>query len=405
MFFLFIIMNEIFIILKNQYSFINLIFKDFINEFYFYDKKYNFTFINKKCLKIYDSNQSYLLSTNDSFIFYDSEIKLQDFKIIDLIHDEWFDQSILYLKEKKIIRIKDRDQYGQFKFLDNQDLKIHWNFWGEEIFNKKKNNTYIHELSTHFISQKTLCLNNNFNDVNIVVFIHACLNDEGVIILNDQLNKLKTSPLYQYINSINVCVLGDLKKIKMNDQKIKIIHLSEEHHYYELLTINYIKEFCIQQTVDYYILYIHTKGVNKSGNTDCIQSWRYMMEYFLIDQFQICLNALIYHQLNTVGNNILNSKCIEEHSDLIHVNKEHCYHYSGNFWWAKSSYLKNLNYIQIHSDKELRSIQRFQAENWLLSKKQINKHGILYQNNTNIHPYHLYMFENYLNKFIYLKII
>ena len=94
-------MNEIFIILKNQYSFINLIFKDFINEFYFYDKKYNFTFINKKCLKIYDSNQSYLLSTNDSFIFYDSEIKLQDFKIIDLIHDEWFDQSILYLKEKK----------------------------------------------------------------------------------------------------------------------------------------------------------------------------------------------------------------------------------------------------------------------------------------------------------------
>ena len=95
MFFLFIIMNEIFIILKDQYSFINLIFKDFINEFYFYDKKYNFTFINKKCLKIYDSTHSYLLSTNDSFIFYDSEIKLQDFKIINLIHNEWWLNNVL----------------------------------------------------------------------------------------------------------------------------------------------------------------------------------------------------------------------------------------------------------------------------------------------------------------------
>ena len=39
-------MNEIFIILDNKYSFVELIFENYKNEFIFYDQKYNFEFIN-----------------------------------------------------------------------------------------------------------------------------------------------------------------------------------------------------------------------------------------------------------------------------------------------------------------------------------------------------------------------
>jgi len=55
--------------------------------------------------------------------------------------------------------------------------------------------------------------------------------------------------------------------------------------------------------------------------------------------------------------------------------------------------------------KENRYKQRYQAENWILSKKEIKKTGILYQNNTNLHPYHRFIFYDYRNKNIYLKLI
>jgi len=398
-------MNEIFIILNNQYSFVDLNFENFINEFYFFNKKYNFTFINKDCIKIYTSSESFFIYTQDSFIFYNNEILITHFKMIELIHNEWFDQAILINSENKLIRIRDRDQYGEFKILDNKDLNIHWNYWGEEIFTNTENNIYIHDSCNHYLSSKLINVNNNYNNININVFIHACLMNNGLNILYEQLEKLKKSELYDYINSIIICVLGNPEEIIYDDNKIKIIHLSNEFDYYELLTINYIKDFCKDKVDEHYILYIHTKGVNKNGNEECIKSWRHMMEYFLIDQYKICLDGLIDRNLSTIGNNLINSKCIIDHRDLIHVNKDHCYHYSGNFWWSKSSYIKNLDYISIQSNKENRKIQRYQAENWLLSKKNKDKHGILYQNNTNIHPYHFYLFKNYLNKLCYLKIV
>jgi len=54
-------------------------------------------------------------------------------------------------------------------------------------------------------------------------------------------------------------------------------------------------------------LYIHTKGVNKSGNQEVIESWRNMMEYNLINQFKFCNYLLNNEIVNTIGNNIINT--------------------------------------------------------------------------------------------------
>jgi len=128
------------------------------------------------------------------------------------------------------------------------------------------------------------------------------------------------------------------------------------------------------------------------------------MEYYLIEKYEYCNYLLNENIANRLGNNIINSFDIETDKFVL-LNKDHCYHYSGNFWWTKSNYIKKLEPLKIEENKEKRFIQRYQAENWILSKKEKGKSGILYQNNTNLHPYHRIIFKNYLNKNILIKLI
>ena len=72
-------------------------------------------------------------------------------------------------------------------------------------------------------------------------------------------------------------------------------------------------------------MYIHSKGVTKLWDT--ISDWRKCMEFFLVDNADICLNYL-YNNYDTVG--------IMKHPTHIFP------HYSGNFWWSTGKYLSNL---------------------------------------------------------------
>jgi len=61
-------------------------------------------------------------------------------------------------------------------------------------------------------------------------------------------------------------------------------------------------------------------------------------------------------------------------------------HYSGNFWWATSNYIKGLNFLQDDDSAEL----------WLLSNKSVKSYEI-HSSNINHHhseyPFEKYMFE------------
>lgn len=377
-------MNEIFIILDNSYSFVNLIFENYKNEFIFHDKKYNFNFIEKNKLKVYDNSESYILDTLDSFIYTNNLKYITDFKLIELNNNEWFDQALLNNKTKEIIRIRDRNQFGKFE-IKNDELIINWDHWGYEKFIKYDDDIY---------NTKSLNLYEMKED--IMIFMHICNINDGLNIFKKQIKKIIESNIYDNLKKIYVCWLGEYNNIKL-DKKIEIIKLGNDVTYYEFLTINKMKEIIDNEKEEYKVLYLHNKGTRKAGNEKVIESWRDMMEYFLVEQGLYCYKNLEF--FDTIGCNIIN----EGMNELSSVNDNHNYHYSGNFWWSKSNYIKNLNYLKVPENSENRIIKRYQCENWILSNMEKRNIGIIYQDNTNIHPYHRFIFNNYKNKKLLIK--
>lgn len=378
-------MNEIFIIINDENSIVELIFENYKNEFKFNNRHFNFKFLDKNKLRIFNDEENYALDTLDSFIFTNKLSNLSLFKLITLNHDDWFDQAIINYRNNKIIRIKDRNQYGDF-IIKGSKLIINWNHWGEEIFNFFDEGVYNCQNIKRYDLKK-----------DILVFIHVCNLNNGIEIFSKQYQRIKKCKLYDNIKKIYICWLGEYNNEIKNTDKVELIQLGNDITYYEFLTINKIQEIIIKEEINYKVLYIHNKGSNKSGNEKVTKSWREMMEYFLIDQGNYCYHNLEY--FDTIGCNLID----KTENDISKINFYHSYHYSGNFWWSKSSYIKNLKKLKIYESKEERKNRRFQCENWLLSNIDNKNIGIIYQDNTNIHPYHRYIFENYKNKKLFIK--
>jgi hypothetical protein len=226
-------------------------------------------------------------------------------------------------------------------------------------------------------------------------------------ILNELIISIKKSGLYYITNTIHLGILGDIKNLQndyfknniLNDNKFNIIYIDSRTYLYEIHTINSIKSFLeTEEKEEVYILYIHTKGVRRAGNENVTNSWREMMSYFLIDKYMECLENLSYY--DTIGNNIVNLYC-DTNSDNF-VNNSHTLHYSGNFWWSKKTYINKLNYLKLNLTNNS-SNTRYQAENWILSNYPDCKIGILFQDDTNTHPYHRYVFNYYKNMKVICK--
>ena len=123
-----------------------------------------------------------------------------------------------------------------------------------------------------------------------------------------------------------------------------------------------------------------------------------MMEYFLINRFNECLNGLSLY--DTLGNNIINGRCVD--SIYANINPNHNLHYSGNFWWSKKSYIDKLDYIPVNLSKSC-DLTRFKAENWILSNYPNMNIGVIFQDNTNTHPYFRYVFDYYKDMIFHIK--
>jgi hypothetical protein len=103
----------------------------------------------------------------------------------------------------------------------------------------------------------------------------------------------------------------------------------------------------------FYGLYLHSKGTSSVSKAQ--HDWRKFMMYFLVRNYKICIDIL-NRNFYTCGLNYIG---------ILWK------HYSGNFFWFDSTYLKNLDYIENTKD-------RMSAEKWLLSKYIKNKHICLY---------------------------
>jgi hypothetical protein len=176
-------------------------------------------------------------------------------------------------------------------------------------------------------------------------------------IVQSQLNRLKTSGLYEWCDIMEVSCVDTEGKYEGIDELFdgmnKVNMFKTNRNGYEYWPIKKIWD--LSQEHDGQVFYFHAKGVSNTYtnlNTrepsqwkiDGINIWRDALEYHLIDNFQQCVDDLKTHDtcgMTCVGN-----------------------WYWGNFWWSNLSFIKE-NKDPVHGD-------RWYFEDWLHHARHYN---------------------------------
>lgn len=159
----------------------------------------------------------------------------------------------------------------------------------------------------------------------IYIYLHVCCIHNWEEVFSKLLEEIKRSGLYDKIEKIRCAVLTEqgVSDELFQDPKIELIGVHRNLNLYEQATLHPLYEHAQQE--DFYVLYLHTKGVRHNNTNPCILDWVNYLSYFNIEQHDACIKGLETN--DTVGVNLQNDPCV---------------HYSGNFWWAKSSHLRTL---------------------------------------------------------------
>ena len=186
----------------------------------------------------------------------------------------------------------------------------------------------------------------------IAIFYHIAQMGLGAFIYQQQIHRLYTTGLIQAADYIHFGVNGDQELFNV-PEKTKVKYNQKENWGTEKETLLNLKQFC-EENPDYKVLYFHTKGATKDSLY--VQSWRLMMEYYMIDKWKECIKHL--NTFTTVGIPIflvgptifLDGSIIEENPTIV---------YAGNFWWANASYVNTLK------SKYIDDSCRYAVEKWI----------------------------------------
>ena len=157
------------------------------------------------------------------------------------------------------------------------------------------------------------------------IYIHICCVNNWIKIVEDLLSQIKSSGLYEKVDKIR-CVLLTTNGVPdelFRDKKIELVGVYSNLNLYEQATLHHLHEAAL--TEEFNVLYLHSKGVRHNNKNPCIQDWVNVLSYFNIQKHETCIKSL--EEYDTVGINLSSDPCI---------------HYSGNFWWSKSSYIRTL---------------------------------------------------------------
>jgi len=213
--------------------------------------------------------------------------------------------------------------------------------------------------------------------MNTYIYIHICCINNWKEIFINLYNHILNSGLHKIVDKIKCNVLSNTIEEpfiflnNLNDNKIEILNICSNLDNYETPTINMLHDNSLYE--DFYVLYIHTKGCKYNNSNNNVNDWVEYLIYFNIDNHKKCIEHLM-NNYDTVGVNLQN----------IPVT-----HYSGNFWWSKSSYLRKL---------EKCIPDRYNSPEFWLTEKNIGNYVSLWNSNINHYDQryekHNYIFEN-----------
>jgi len=198
-----------------------------------------------------------------------------------------------------------------------------------------------------------------FESIKTVCFIHSCtLEHTGTTRLIELLDRIKASGLLEHIDQMFIVNIG--LNINIEFPKSKVINYSNNPQLWEIPTINLIHTYS-KHNPNVKLLYLHTKGITHTPNNTspqkikAVNDWINLLLYCCVDNYDKCIKLL--DKYDTVSCEY-SSKPVD--------------HYSGNFWWANTNYIKDLNPII--------TTERYDAEFWVLSKPNVNYFNIISTN-------------------------
>lgn len=186
----------------------------------------------------------------------------------------------------------------------------------------------------------------------LAIFYHIGQSGVSAFIYQQQLHRLYSSGLIQKSDHIYFSVNGDQKLFNV-PSNIMVNYNKKEEWMTEKPTLIAVRDFC-KENPEYKVLYLHTKGATK--NQLSVQSWRLMMEYFVIDRWKDCVDYLNNHTCVGCHMGIIGPSICSDGS-LIPNDKTYCY--MGNFWWANASYINTIK------SRYLESECRMEKERWI----------------------------------------
>ncbi len=178
-----------------------------------------------------------------------------------------------------------------------------------------------------------------------VGFIHSYTRNGDYSTLEELLDSIHTSGLLLRLDRLYIINVG--AEIALGDAvpdatgPIRLINRTPDAEPGERLTLELVHNFAAFHP-EANILYLHTKGASHSQRTVAVEDWRALMVHVVVERFADCLVGLANN--DAVG-------C--ELQRLPHP------HFSGNFWWARASYLRSLPLVP--------AADRHDAEWWVLS--------------------------------------
>lgn len=143
----------------------------------------------------------------------------------------------------------------------------------------------------------------------------------------------------------------------------------------EFITLNKLKNIADFCKGNEKILYIHTKGVTSDSENQPIKDWRKYMIYFNINRYKDMVKYLDSYDACGVDFSV-----------------EPVKHFSGNFWWANSNYIKKLPKIESISSPFSKKVLtlRHNAEFWI---------GMGEGKMKSVHDSKINIYERHLNEY------
>jgi len=215
----------------------------------------------------------------------------------------------------------------------------------------------------------------------IAVFYHILQTGMSAFIYQSQIHRLYSSGLLAEADHFHIGVNGNQELFNIPE---KAVITYNQDLTTEKSTLLSLRDFC-KQNPDYKVLYFHSKGATKETLTS--QSWRLMMEYFVIDKWKDCIEYLneydcVGAEMEILGPTLWSNGEITQNDPTPF--------FVGNFWWANASYINTLKSRYIESD------DRMEKERWIgdsefgCKAKNLYKSGFDGADN----PYHYYFKES-----------